>query len=80
MANFCYFTGSDHQESFHHCNTLKRLYIVHPDDHTILILPEELKKLVVHCPKSSDCIINRTKAGWDGLMIRVNECHALEEV
>ena len=32
MRNFRYHTGSARQEFFNHCNSLKTLYIVHPDE------------------------------------------------
>ena len=61
MRNLRYHTSLVGQDFFHHCNSLKTLYIVHSDKDEIVFPPEKLKKLVIYCPKSSKDIIERRK-------------------
>ena len=61
---------------FHYCNSLKTLYVVHPDEDKGVYPPEELKKLVIYCPKSSNDIIDGRRV----LFINVEKCHALKEM
>jgi hypothetical protein len=75
-------------EFFRHCKTLKSLYVVHPDESRPLVPPSQLKKLVIYCPESFDMIyhpessesaINRKGYDSTGLIVGLDECHALEE-
>ena len=61
-------------EEFFHCwNSLKTLYVVHPEgEEQPLFPPKELKKLVIYCPKSSK---NCTR-----LDVHVASCRALKEM
>ena len=73
MRNFHYKIGEDRIECFDNWNSLKTLYVVHPDKGEKVYPPDNLKKLVIYCPKSSK---NR-RARLD---IDVNRCHALKEM
>ncbi len=53
MKNFLYHSGSAVDSFFRYCNSLKKLYVVHPDVIQYIYPPEKLKKLVIYCPKSS---------------------------
>ena len=57
MRNFRYDTDFSQDEFFRYCNSLKTLYVVHPDEDEFVYPPEKLKKLVIYCPKSSKDII-----------------------
>ena len=63
-----------------YCNSLKTLYVVHPDEDKRVYPPKELKKLVIYCPKSSKDIIDRRKVFYTGLDIDAEKCHALKEM
>ena len=80
IRNFRYHTNLARNEFFCYCNSLKTLYIVHPDEDLHVYPPKELKKLVIYCPKSSKDIIERRRVIYDGLCINVDECHALKEM
>ena len=80
MRNFRYDTSSAQHNFFLYCNSLKTLYVVHPDGDKRVYPPKELKKLVIYCPKSSKDIIDRRKVLYTGLSIHVGECHALKEM
>ena len=53
MRNFCYHINLAMHDFFCHWNSLKTLYVVHPDSNQHIYAPKELKKLVIYCPKSS---------------------------
>ena len=57
---------------FRYCNSLKTLYVVHPDVLEYVHPPGKLKKLVIYCPKSS-------KDGA-GLRIGAERCDAVKEM
>ena len=76
IRNFIYHTDLAKDEFFDYCNSLKTLYIVHPDDNEDVSPPDELKKLVIYCPKSNK-VIGRCVMG---LNINVEKCHVLREV
>ena len=80
IRNFRYDTNLARNCSFIHCNSLKTLYVVHPDKEEDLYPPEELKKLVLYCPKSSKDFIKRREVFHNGLFIDVDKCHALKEM
>ena len=80
MRNFRDETASTRVEFFRYCNSLKTLYVVHPDEDRHILPPEKLKKLVIYCPKSSKDIIDRRKLSFTGLLIDVDKCHALKEM
>ena len=80
MRNFRHCSSSACFNFFEHCNSLKTLYIVHPDRHERVCPPKELKKLVIYCPKSSKHMIEGRKATYIGLSIDVDQCHALKEM
>ena len=80
MRNFRYDTNLARREFFRCWNSLKTLYVVHPDDDQLVCLPEMLKKLVIYCPKSSKDIIEGRKVIRIGLYISVNNCYALKEM
>ena len=80
MRNFRYHTYWAKHYFFRYCNSLKTLYVVHPDEDQFVYPPEKLKKLVIYCPKSSKDIIERRRVFDTGLNINVNACHALKEM
>ena len=80
IRNFRYHTDLVRYDFFRYCNSLKTLYVVHPDVDELVYPPDELKKLVIYCPKSSKDIIDRRKVIYTGLSINVDECHALKEM
>jgi hypothetical protein len=59
---------------------LEALYVVYPNDRRAVMPPKELKRLVIHCPESSESVINDTKIRLDELKIYANPCQALEEM
>ena len=80
LRNFCHHTTSTRHEFFGYWNSLKTLYVVHPDRYEFVYPPEKLKKLVIYCPKSSKDMIERRRVFGTGLHIDVAKCHALKEV
>ena len=80
MRNFRYDTNLAKREFFRHCNSLKTLYVVHPDEYQLVCPPDELKKLVIYCPKLSKDIIERRRVVDTGLYIGANKCHGLKEM
>ena len=76
MRNFRYDTDLARREFFCYCNSLKTLYVVYPDVMEYVRPPDELKKLVIYCPKSSKDIIDRRRV----LFINMEKCHALKEM
>ena len=72
MRNFRYYSGLDHDSFFRYWISLKTLYVVHPDEDQSVYPPDELKKLVIYCPKSSknDARLN----------VYVYKCNALKEM
>ena len=80
MRNFRHYIDSAVDSFFRYCNSLKTLYVVHPDEGPYIYPPEKLKKLVIYCPKSSKDIIDRGKVIYYGLRINVEKCHALKEM
>ena len=80
MRNFRHYTSLAKDSFFRYCNSLKTLYVVHPDKDESVYPPDELKKLVLYCPKSSKDMIERRKVIRTGLRINVYECHALKEM
>ncbi len=72
MRNFRYHNDLTKEDFFNYCNSLKTLYVMHPDRYESVYIPEELKKLVIYCPKSSK--------NYNGLWIEVEKCHALKEM
>ena len=51
MRNFRHYTSLAKDAFFRYCNSLKTLYVVHPDEDESVYPPEELEKLVIYCPK-----------------------------
>ena len=80
IRNFHHHTDLAKYEFFFYCNSLKTLYVVHPDEYQLVCPPKELKKLVLYCPKSGKDIIERCRDIYDGLCIYVDKCHALKEM
>ena len=80
MRNFCYHTRGTKREFFRDWNSLKTLYVVHPDEDEDIIPSEKLKKLVIYCPKSSKDTIDGRKVIRTGLSIYVGEYEALKEM
>ena len=80
IRNFSYHTYLAERDCFRYCNSLKTLYVVHPDGNVYVQPPEKLKKLVIYCPKSSKDIIEGRKVIHTGLEIDVDKCHALKEM
>ena len=78
MRNFRYDISLSGLEFFRYWNSLKTLYVVHPDNDRHAYPPHELEKLVIYCPKSSKNVIDEHKIAE--LFIDVNECHALKEM
>ena len=80
IRKFGYDTDLAKNSFFHYCNSLKTLYVVHPDEDGYVKPPDELKKLVRYCPKSSKDMIEGREAICTKLWINVYECHALKEM
>ena len=80
MRNFRYHDDLTREDFFNYCNSLKTLYIVHPDVYEEVYPPEMLKKLVIYCPKSSKHIIERRGAIWTRLYVNVDKCDDLKEM
>ena len=80
MRNFRHQAGWAHLEFFRYCNSLKTLYIVHPDENQRVFPPDKLRKLVIYCPKSSKDVIDKRRGSYLELFISVAECHALKEM
>ena len=80
MRNFRHHTNWAPNEFFRYCNSLKTLYVVHPNENRCIYPPEKLKKLVIYCPKSSKDIIEGRRGIYDGLWIKVEKCHTLKEM
>ena len=80
MRNFRYDTSLVRQDLFNHCNSLKTLYVVHPGVMKEIYPPDELKKLVIYCPKSSEDMIDGRGFLYTKLDIHVEKCHALKEM
>ena len=80
IKNFRYDPSFACRNFFRHCSSLKTLYIVHSDAKQSVYPPDELKKLVIYCPKSSKDIIARCRNIDEGLNINVEKCHVLREV
>ena len=80
MRNFRYDTNLAKREFFRCWNSLKTLYVVHPDEGQRVFPPEELKKLVIYCPKSSRDMIEGDRNIYSGSWINVEKCHALKEM
>ena len=80
MRNFRYHNDLPRLEFSHHYNSLKTLYVVHPDEDLHVYPPKELKKLAIYCPKSSKDMIDERKVSNHGLFINLNECHVLKEM
>ena len=81
MRNFRYHTSCGHNNKFfNYFNSLKTLYVVHPNKNGYVCPPKELKKLVIYCPKSSKDIIDKPGVLYCGLHISVEKCHALKEM
>ena len=80
MRNFRYDTNLAKDDFFRYCNSLKTLYVVHPDEGQSVYPPEKLEKLVIYCPKSSKDVIDRRRVIDTALCIDVDKCHALKEM
>ena len=80
MRNFRYDTGLTSRDFLDYCYSLKTLYVMHPDRYECVCPPEELKKLVIYCPKSSKDVIDKRRGSYLELFIGVAECHALKEM
>ena len=73
MRNFRHYVDLAENSFFRYCNSLKTLYVVHPNEDQSVFPPKELKKLVLYCPKPSK---DRSRV----LCIHIGECHALKEM
>ena len=80
MRNFRYETKLTTFVFFHGWDSLKTLYMVHPDEYESVFPPKELKKLVIYCSKSSKDVIDKHRGSYLGLRIGVAKCHALKEM
>jgi hypothetical protein len=80
MAKFGFGTSVARGVAHLPCNTLKRLYVVHPDGGMLLLPPDGLEKLVIYCPESSENVINAAETHSDGLSISPSESPAFEEM
>ena len=80
MRNFCYQADWTDLKFFRYWNSLKTLYVVHPDDNERVYPPGKLNELVIYCPKSSKDIIKRSGDIHVESWIGVAKCHALKEM
>ena len=80
IRNFRYDTSWAQHNFFCYCNSLKTLYVMHPDEDERVFPPEKLKKLIIYCPKSSKDMIDKHMISYIKLGINVEKCHALKEM
>ena len=80
MRKFSYHAYLTRVDFFNYCNSLKTLYIVHPDENEYVRPPEKLKKLVIYCPKPSKDIIDKPRVFYSELYIGLDERQALKEM
>ena len=80
MRNFRYDTNLAKDDFFRYCYSLKTLYVVHPDEDGYVKPPENLKKLVIYCPKPSKDMSGGRRVIYAGLRISVERCHALKKM
>ena len=67
-------------EFFCYWDSLKTLYVTHLGVIERVFPPKKLKKLVIYCPKSRKDVIDRSAYLSGGLLIYVEDCHALKEM
>ena len=79
-GKFCFSADPFRFEFFSRFNTLKTLYIVHPDEDQRIFPPKKLERIVIYCPKSSKDMVGRRKLLYHGLCIEVERCHTLKEM
>ena len=72
MRNFHNHIDLVYNEFFRYWNSLKTLYVVHPNENRSIYPPKGLKRLVLYCPKSSH---NYTR-----FFVSMDNCHALKEM
>ena len=72
IRNFRHLSYWANDDFFHHCNSLKTLYVMRPDVEENVLPPKELKKLVIYCPKSSK--------NYTILDVHVASCQILKEM
>ena len=80
MRNFRYHTNLACFEFLRYWNSLKTLYLVHPDEHESVFPPKELRKLVIYCSKSSKDMIGRRRVLDIRLLVNVEASHVLREM
>ena len=80
MRNFRYDTNLAKDDFFRYCYSLKTLYVVHPDEDGYVKPPENLKKLVIYCPKPSKDMSGGRRVIYAGLRISVERCYALKKM
>ena len=80
MRNFRHCIGLAHDSFFRYCKSLKTLYVVHPDEYVSVYPPDELKKLVIYCPKSSTGFLERGRITNTGSRIDMDRCYAPKEM
>ena len=78
--NFSRCIGFAGNSFFYYFNSLKTLYVVHPEKTQGVAPPKELKKLVIYCPKSSKHMIDQGKVPYSAIYVYAGECHALKEM
>ena len=77
MRNFRYHTKLARKEFYCYCNSLKTLYVVHPDESRLVYPPVKLEKLVIYCPKSSRARRGDIRTRLD---VVLDKCHALKKM
>jgi hypothetical protein len=80
MAKFRYGNHLGTAGSLQECNTLERLYVVHPDVDMKLFPPSGLKKLLIHYSEPRENVITGTKPSLYGLVITIHFLQDLEEM
>ena len=80
MRNFCHYADLTYFQFSRYLNSLRTLYVVHPNMSLSTDPLEKLEKLVIYCPKSRKDIIEKRAIAYTKFGTIVAKCHALKEM
>jgi hypothetical protein len=81
VGKISYDPASTNLQFFRHCNTFKKLCLVHPDNDQTVVPPNfTFEWLVIYCPESSEGVMNGTKSCSSGLKIDAGACCHFQQV
>ena len=80
MRNFCHYADLTDFQFSCYLDSLRTLYVAHPNMHLSTDPLEKLEKLVIYCPKSNKDIIEKRAIAYTRLGTIVAKCHALKEM